>query len=60
MAKDDLQTTRRQNRTKTHFKQALIDLTKEIGYHSITVKDIVEYANYNRSTFMFTFKTRNI
>lgn len=59
MTKDDLQTTtRRQNRTKTHFKQALIDLIKEIGYHSITVKDLVEYANYNRSTFYVHFQDK--
>lgn len=44
-------TSKRQNRTKEHLKQAFIDLIKEKGYHSVTVKDIVDYASYNRSTF---------
>jgi AcrR family transcriptional regulator len=43
--------TQRQNRTKTHLRHALIDLIKEKGYHPVTVKDIVDYAAYNRSTF---------
>ncbi|MBV7506765.1 TetR/AcrR family transcriptional regulator [Bacillus sp. sid0103] len=43
--------TQRQNRTKEHLKQALIELIKEKGYHSVTVKDIVDNASYNRSTF---------
>lgn len=43
--------SQRQNRTKEHLKQALIELIKEKGYHSVTVKDIVDYAAYNRSTF---------
>jgi len=44
-------TSQRQNRTKAHLKKALIDLIKEKGYHSVTVKDLVDYAAYNRSTF---------
>ncbi|WP_394139432.1 TetR/AcrR family transcriptional regulator [Cytobacillus oceanisediminis] len=44
-------TSQRQNRTKDHLKQALIELIKEKGYHSVTVKNIVDYASYNRSTF---------
>ncbi|MGM0901219.1 MAG: TetR/AcrR family transcriptional regulator [Bacillota bacterium] len=41
----------RKNRTKEHLKLALIDLIKEKGYHSVSVKDIVDRATYNRSTF---------
>lgn len=41
----------RKNRTKDHLKLALIDLIKEKGYHSVSVKDIVDRAAYNRSTF---------
>jgi AcrR family transcriptional regulator len=41
----------RKNRTKEHLKFALIDLIKEKGYHSVSVKDIVDRAAYNRSTF---------
>ncbi|HWO95448.1 MAG TPA: TetR/AcrR family transcriptional regulator [Bacillus sp. (in: firmicutes)] len=44
-------TSKRQHRTKEHLKQALIELIKEKGYHSVTVKNIVDYASYNRSTF---------
>ncbi len=43
--------TNRQNRTKEHLKQALIELIKEKGYHAVTVKNIVDHAAYNRSTF---------
>lgn len=41
----------RQNRTKEHLKLALMELIKEKGYHAISVKDIVNKAAYNRSTF---------
>ncbi|WP_411954684.1 TetR/AcrR family transcriptional regulator [Alkalibacillus sp. S2W] len=41
----------RQNRTKNHFKIALTELIKEQGFHTITVKDLVQQAQYNRSTF---------
>ncbi|MGJ9459682.1 TetR/AcrR family transcriptional regulator [Oceanobacillus sp. CF4.6] len=44
-------TTPRKNRTKEHLQQALIVLIKEKGFHSVTVKGIVHYAKYNRSTF---------
>ncbi|KAB7672055.1 TetR/AcrR family transcriptional regulator [Bacillus sp. B1-b2] len=43
--------SQRQNRTEAHLRNALIDLIKENGYHSVTVKCIVDYASYNRSTF---------
>lgn len=42
---------RQRNRTKEHLKSAFIKLIKEKGYHSVSVKDIVECAAYNRSTF---------
>ncbi|WP_453992769.1 TetR/AcrR family transcriptional regulator [Bacillus nitroreducens] len=42
---------KRRNRTKEHFKSALIELIKEKGYNAISVKDIVNKASYNRSTF---------
>lgn len=47
----ELLSTPRKNRTKEHFQLALIALIKEKGFQSITVKDIVQYAKYNRSTF---------
>lgn len=51
--------SQRKNRTKAHLRDALIELIKEKGYHSVTVKDIVDYAAYNRSTFYihYTDKT---
>ncbi|MEH7418966.1 TetR/AcrR family transcriptional regulator [Neobacillus drentensis] len=51
MNNEQTTTSHRQNRTKEHLKQSLIELIKEKGYHSVTVKDIVDYARYNRSTF---------
>lgn len=44
-------TTPRKNRTKEHFQLALVHLIKEKGFRAITVKDIVQYSKYNRSTF---------
>ncbi|MCM3567321.1 TetR/AcrR family transcriptional regulator [Neobacillus mesonae] len=58
MNNEQNRTSGRQNRTKEHFKQALIDLIKEQGYHSITVKDIVDYASYNRSTFYIHYQDK--
>ncbi|MET3683903.1 AcrR family transcriptional regulator [Alkalibacillus flavidus] len=43
--------TMRQSRTKDHLKMALTVLIKDKGFHAVTVKDIVEQAKYNRSTF---------
>lgn len=51
MHNEENKTSQRQNRTKEHLKQALIELIKEKGYHTVTVKNIVDYASYNRSTF---------
>ncbi|MBT2599796.1 TetR/AcrR family transcriptional regulator [Oceanobacillus kimchii] len=50
--------TPRKDRTKMHFQQALITLTKEKGFHSVSVKDIVQYAKYNRSTFYVHYKDK--
>ncbi|HZG70262.1 MAG TPA: TetR/AcrR family transcriptional regulator [Chondromyces sp.] len=50
--------SQRQNRTKEHLKQALIELIKEKGYHSVTVKNIVDYASYNRSTFYIHYSDK--
>ncbi|ETI65858.1 TetR/AcrR family transcriptional regulator [Neobacillus vireti] len=51
MNNEQTTTSQRQNRTKIHLKQALIELIKEKGYHAVTVKNIVDHAAYNRSTF---------
>ncbi|MCM3225827.1 TetR/AcrR family transcriptional regulator [Terribacillus saccharophilus] len=51
-------TSKRRNRTKEHFREALIKLIKKKGYHAVTVKDIVEEAAYNRSTFYFHYQDK--
>ncbi|MFP7493025.1 TetR/AcrR family transcriptional regulator [Terribacillus saccharophilus] len=51
-------TSRRRNRTKEQFRKALIRLIKKKGYQAVTVKDIVEEAAYNRSTFYFHYKDK--
>ncbi|WP_172255077.1 TetR/AcrR family transcriptional regulator [Saccharibacillus deserti] len=48
----------RRNRTKEHFKAALIELIKSKGYHAVTVKDIVDTAAYNRSTFYVQYQDK--
>ena len=45
------QEDRRIRRTKRAFRNALIALMKDKTYEEITVTDIVEYADYNRTTF---------
>ncbi|MBU8908739.1 TetR/AcrR family transcriptional regulator [Desertibacillus haloalkaliphilus] len=51
-------TTKRKNRTKTHLKSALIAMIKEKGFHAVTVKDIVDKADYNRSTFYIHYQDK--
>lgn len=50
--------TPRKNRTKEHLQIALIALIKENGFHSVTVKEIVNYAKYNRSTFYIHYQDK--
>ncbi|MGE7090654.1 TetR/AcrR family transcriptional regulator [Lysinibacillus sp. NPDC048646] len=50
--------TQRQERTRRHFYEAFIELVKKQGYQSMTVKDIVERAGYNRSTFYVHFQDK--
>jgi len=51
-------TSERQNRTKEHLKLAFIELIKERGFHSVTVKNIVDQAAYNRSTFYVHYQDK--
>ncbi|WNQ11461.1 TetR/AcrR family transcriptional regulator [Paenibacillus aurantius] len=46
------------NRTKEHLKSAFIKLIKEKGYHNVSVKDIVDGAAYNRSTFYVHYQDK--
>ncbi|GAA0337481.1 TetR-like C-terminal domain-containing protein [Bacillus carboniphilus] len=48
----------RQNRTEKHLQLALIELIKEKGYHTVSVKDIVNHASYNRSTFYVHYQDK--
>lgn len=45
-------------RTKRIFKSHFISLIREKGYKNVTVTDIVERADYNRSTFYLYFKDK--
>lgn len=38
-------------RTKHFLKKAFIDMVHKKGFSAVTVKDIVDYAQYNRTTF---------
>lgn len=42
---------RRVRRTKESFKAALLSLMEEKNFHTITITEIVNMANYNRGTF---------
>lgn len=50
--------SQRQDRTKEHLKSAFIKLIKDKGYHAVTVKDIVDAAAYNRSTFYVHYQDK--
>jgi AcrR family transcriptional regulator len=45
-------------RTKHFFKSAFISLVHEKGFSAVTVKDIVERAEYNRTTFYLYYKDK--
>jgi AcrR family transcriptional regulator len=47
---------RRVRRTKKLLKIAFVKLMQEKDYHRITVKDIVERADYNRATFYLHYQ----
>lgn len=49
---------RRVRRTKRNLKHAFIRLMKMKDYHAITVTDIVECADYNRTTFYRHYQDR--
>lgn len=48
---DDKKTDRRILRSKAALRQALLELMSDKSYHSISIKEIVETAGYNRGTF---------
>lgn len=45
-------------RTKKFFKDAFISLVHEKGFSAVTVKDIVERAEYNRTTFYVYYQDK--
>lgn len=49
---------RRIRRTKNLLKGHFVQLVKSKGYKNVTVTDIVEKADYNRSTFYLHFKDK--
>lgn len=56
MLKEATQVDRRVRRTKKMLKMAFINLMQEKDYQRITVKDIVEKADYNRATFYLHYR----
>lgn len=58
MNNDQSVTSGRRKRTKEHLKSAFIKMIKEKGYHAVTVKDIVDAAAYNRSTFYVHYQDK--
>ncbi|WP_435923788.1 TetR/AcrR family transcriptional regulator [Paenibacillus sp. DYY-L-2] len=48
---DDKKTDRRILRSKAALRQALLELMADKSFHSISIKEIVEKAGYNRGTF---------
>lgn len=56
MTSNEKKVDRRAQRTKRLFKRAFIDLLYEKDYNDISVTDIVEKADFNRSTFYFHYK----
>lgn len=58
MNADNSTVDRRVRRTKKIFKSHFIELVKEKGYKNVTVTDVVERADYNRSTFYIYYKDK--
>ena len=58
MSNEQNMISHRQNRTREHLKQALIELIKVNGYHAVTIKNIVNQAAYNRSTFYVHYQDK--
>lgn len=58
MNDEHIVTSPQQNRTKEHLRTALILLIKKKGFHAVSVKDIVEQAGYNRSTFYLHYQDK--
>jgi hypothetical protein len=55
---DNINVDRRVRRTKKIFKSHFIDLVKEKGYKNVTITDVVDRADYNRSTFYIYYKDK--
>src|SRR5215213_10781775 len=51
-------TDRRIQRTRLALRAALLELTKEKGYDSISVEEITERANVGRATFYLHYKDK--
>ncbi|QHW31727.1 TetR/AcrR family transcriptional regulator [Paenibacillus rhizovicinus] len=58
MHQEETMATKRRDRTKEHLIAAFVSLIKEKGYHAVTVKDIVDRAAYNRSTFYVHYQDK--
>lgn len=55
----DLRNTSMNSRTKKLFKKSFIKLINKKGYSKVTIKDIVEDAGFNRTTFYLYYEDKN-
>ena len=51
-------TDRRIQRTRQALHSALLELTKEKGYDSISIEEITAHANVGRATFYLHYKDK--
>ncbi|MEM9777945.1 MAG: TetR/AcrR family transcriptional regulator [Chloroflexota bacterium] len=56
---ENQKTDRRVQRTRKQLYDALIELIEEKGYESITVQNIIDRANFGRSTFYAHFQDKD-
>ncbi|MEC0127053.1 TetR/AcrR family transcriptional regulator [Paenibacillus pabuli] len=58
MNDEQIITSQQRHRTREHLKTALIQLIKKKGFNAVSVKDIVDLAGYNRSTFYLHYQDK--
>lgn len=59
MSENTKKTDRRIVRSKIALREALLSLMKEKTFSSISITEIVEFANYNRGTFYANYESKD-
>lgn len=59
MSRNENRIDPRVKRTRQLFRQALMDLIPEKGYHAITIQDIADRATLNRATFYLHYRDKD-